>query len=162
MTNFLIISISLIGLLHTTAAAEKPNIIVIFADDMGIDCVGAFNDKLGLPTPNLDRLASEGMSFMDAHTTSAVCTPSRYVLLTGRYNWRSRLKRGIVGKWERPLIEEDRLTLPGMLKSHGYTTTMIGKWHLGFNWPKKKGGGGWIYRETSGDRFQRSHQRRSH
>ncbi len=129
--------------------AEKPNIVVIFADDMGIDCVGAFNEKLGLETPHLDQLAKEGMSFMDAHTTSAVCTPSRYGLLTGRYNWRSRLKRGIVGKWERPLIEEGRLTLPGMLKKHGYDTTMIGKWHLGFNWPKK--GGGFTEKESEID-----------
>tara|TARA_R110002096_G_scaffold16106_61_gene55399 strand:+ start:5189 stop:6832 length:1644 start_codon:yes stop_codon:yes gene_type:complete len=121
-------------------AAEKPNILLIFADDMGIDSVSAFNDKLGFETPHLDRLADQGMSFMDAHTTSAVCSPSRYGLLTGRYNWRSRLKRGIVGKWERPLIEEGRLTLPSMLKQHGYDAGMIGKWHLGHHWPKRGGG----------------------
>ena len=123
-----------------TSRAEKPNIVVILADDMGIDSVSAFNPKLSLETPHLDRLVSEGMSFMDAHSSSAVCTPTRYGLLTGRYNWRSRLKRGIVGKWERPLISEDRLTLPLMLRDQGYSTTMIGKWHLGHNWPKKGGG----------------------
>ena len=119
---------------------ERPNIVLIFADDMGIDSVSAFNEELGIETPHLDRLASEGMAFMDAHTTSAVCSPSRYGLLTGRYNWRSRLKAGIVGAWERPLIEKDRLTMPEMLKAQGYATAMIGKWHLGFDWPKKGGG----------------------
>ncbi|MFT7640147.1 MAG: arylsulfatase A [Pirellulaceae bacterium] len=123
------------------AADGSPNVIVILADDMGIDSVSAMNDKLGMKTPAIDQLASEGMHFTDAHSTSAVCTPTRYGVLTGRYNWRSRLKRGIVGKWERPLIKDQRLTLPEMFKEHGYDTACIGKWHLGWHWPKKDGSG---------------------
>ncbi len=121
-------------------AADRPNVIVILADDMGIDSVSAFNDQMGLETPAIDRLVHEGMAFTDAHSTSGVCSPTRYSVLTGRYNWRSRLKRGIVDKWERPLIEDDRLTLPEMFRHHGYDTACIGKWHLGWNWPKTGGG----------------------
>ena len=99
--------------------AAKPNIVLILGDDMAIDSVSAYNDQLGLKTPHLDQLASEGISFMDAHSTSGVCSPSRYSVLTGRYHWRSRLKRGIVGKWERPLIKNSRLTLPEMLRVQG-------------------------------------------
>ncbi|GAB5406490.1 MAG: arylsulfatase [Aureliella sp.] len=133
---------ALIGHVKHTTAAENglPNVIVILADDMGLDSVSAFNDQMGMKTAAIDALASQGMSFTDAHSTSAVCTPTRYSVLTGRYSWRSRLKRGIVGKWERPLIEDDRLTLPEMFKQRGYDTACIGKWHLGWNWPKKGGG----------------------
>ena len=122
------------------ADSAPPNIILILADDMGLDSVSAMNDKMGLKTAAIDQLAREGMSFTDAHSTSAVCTPTRYGLLTGRYNWRSRLTRGIVGQWERPLIMDQRLTLPEMLRDSGYDTACIGKWHLGWHWPKRGGG----------------------
>lgn len=142
ITHCIILSAILITALHLTACAEhaKPNIVVILADDMGIDSVAALNDKSAVPTPHLDKLLTQGMLFTDAHSGSAVCSPTRYGLLTGRYSWRSRLKRGIVGKWQAPLINKERITLPGMLKKSGYNTACIGKWHLGWNWPKKGGG----------------------
>ncbi|MDH3346240.1 MAG: sulfatase-like hydrolase/transferase, partial [Kiritimatiellaceae bacterium] len=135
------IAFAIIALQITCFSAQpKPNIVLILADDMGIDSIAALNDQCDIPTPHLDKLLAQGMSFSDAHSGSAVCTPTRYGVLTGRYSWRSRLKKGIVGQWERPLIEEDRLALPGMLKENGYHTACIGKWHLGWNWPKKGGG----------------------
>ncbi len=140
MTNPILLLACLIVLVTASSAANKPNIVLILADDMGIDSVSAFNERLGLQTPHIDRLVKEGMSFMDAHSSSAVCSPTRYGLLTGRFNWRTRLKRGIVGAWERPLITADRLTLPLMLQQHGYATSMIGKWHLGHHWPQRGGG----------------------
>tara|TARA_Y100000780_G_scaffold27411_1_gene22477 strand:- start:878 stop:2428 length:1551 start_codon:yes stop_codon:yes gene_type:complete len=134
------LAIAMAVLTGAVAAKTKPNVIVILGDDMGIDSVSAFNPKMGLETPAIDRLGNGGISFMDAHSTSGVCSPTRYGLLTGRYNWRSRLKRGIVGRWERPLIADQRITLPEMFRSQGYATCMIGKWHLGWHWPKKGGG----------------------
>jgi len=117
----------------------QPNIVLIYADDMGYDAVSEYNDRLGMETPNLDRLVRQGMMFTDAHSSSGVCSPSRYSLLTGRYHWRTRLKSGIVGKWERPLIKDERLTMPELLQDAGYDTAMFGKWHLGWNWPAKDG-----------------------
>lgn len=114
---------------------QHPNIVFIFADDLGFGDVSSMNPHGKIHTPNIDRIANDGMTFTDAHSTSAVCTPSRYGVLTGRYNWRSRLQAGIVGEFERPLIKENTPTWPGMLQENGYHTACIGKWHLGWNWP---------------------------
>lgn len=123
--------------LITTAAmaAGKPNVVIILADDLGYGDVHANNPERGkIPTPNIDKLASQGMRFTDGHSSSGVCSPSRYALLTGRYHWRSRLQRGIVGYLEKPLIAPERLTLASMLKQQGYHSACIGKWHLGWDW----------------------------
>ncbi len=121
-------------------AADSPNIVVIYADDLGYGDVQCYNPGRGkIPTPHIDRLAAEGMRFTDAHSSSGVCSPSRYSLLTGRYHWRSRLQRGIVGVWEKPLITADRITIGSLAKQHGYRTACIGKWHLGWEWPLEPG-----------------------
>lgn len=121
------------------AADHRPNIIIVLADDQGYGDVSAYNPESKIPTPNLDRLAKEGMRFTDAHTSSGVCTPTRYSLLTGRYHWRTHLQSGVLGGFSRPLIAKDRLTLAGLLKQKGYHTACIGKWHLGMDWPLKGG-----------------------
>lgn len=110
---------------------KKPNLIYILADDMGYGDVSALNEKSAFQTPAFDAMCQNGMAFTDAHASSAVCTPSRYSILTGRYNWRSRLKEYVLGGYSPPLIEKERLTLPGMLRQNGYRTAMVGKWHLG-------------------------------
>jgi arylsulfatase A-like enzyme len=119
---------------------RQPNIVVILADDLGFGDVHFLNPQRGrLPTPHIDRLATKGMTFTDAHSGSAVCSPTRYGILTGRYAWRSRLQRGVLGPYDTPLISPGRFTLPAMLKSKGYATACIGKWHLGWNWPRVEG-----------------------
>ena len=116
-------------------AAGRPNVLVILVDDLGYGDVHGNNPQRGkISTPHLDRLASQGMRFTDAHSSSGVCSPSRYALLTGRYHWRSRLQQGIVGVWERPLIAPERLTIADLAKQHGYRTACVGKWHLGWDW----------------------------
>ena len=105
------------------------------ADDMGYGDIQAFNSKSPIPTPHLNRLAEEGMRFTDAHSGSAVCTPTRYGIVTGRYCWRSRLKKGVLfPPNDKPLIDQSRLTVAGMLQRQGYYTACIGKWHLGIEW----------------------------
>ncbi len=116
---------------------EPPNIVYILADDMGYGDLSCLNPDSKIRTPNLDALAVGGMVFTDAHSSSAVCTPSRYNILTGRYNWRSRLKQGVTMGYDRPVIEEGRTTVASFLRDRGYFTSCVGKWHLGWNWAKQ-------------------------
>ncbi len=110
----------------------RPNVVLILADDLGIGDARCYNPASKIPTPHLDRLAREGMRLTDAHSPSAVCTPTRYALLTGRYAWRTSLKSGVLWGRSPHLIEPGRMTLASLLKEHGYATACIGKWHLGF------------------------------
>lgn len=119
-------------------APALPHIVFILADDLGIGDPRCYNPDSRIPTPHLDRLAAEGLRFTDMHTPSAVCTPTRYGLLTGRYAWRSRLKSGVLWGWSPPLIEPDRLTLPAWLRERGYVTAGFGKWHLGLGWATRE------------------------
>jgi arylsulfatase A-like enzyme len=114
-----------------TPPASAPNIVVILADDLGFGDLGCYNPDSRIPTPRIDALARDGLRFLDAHSPSAVCTPSRYGLLTGRYGWRGPLPYGVLYGYEPPLIEPERTTLASLLKGAGYRTACIGKWHLG-------------------------------
>ncbi|MDY7393989.1 arylsulfatase [Aureibaculum sp. 2210JD6-5] len=126
---------------------KLPNIIYVLADDLGYGDIGAFNPDGKIKTPNLDQLANNGIKFTDAHTSSSVCTPTRYGILTGRYNWRSPIKSGVLTGVSKALIPNDRTTVPSLLKNKGYETGFIGKWHLGWDWALKQGdsvgGTGW-------------------
>lgn len=112
----------------------KPNIVYILADDLGYGDVSAYYPKSKIKTPNIDRLASEGMRFTDAHSPSSVCTPTRYGILTGRYPWRTKLPTGVLRGYGEALIGKDRITTASFLKKNGYRTGVIGKWHLGLDW----------------------------
>jgi arylsulfatase A-like enzyme len=114
--------------------SNHPNIVFFFVDDMGYGDASCLNPEGKITTPHIDRLAADGMIFTDAHATSAVCSPSRYSVLTGRYNWRSSLQQGIVPVYGESLIAADRLTVGEFLQQHGYHTACIGKWHLGQSW----------------------------
>lgn len=116
---------------------ERPNIVVILADDLGYGDVQPLNSESRIETPNFARLANEGMTFKDAHSPSAVCTPTRYGLMCGRYSWRTSMKKGVLGGYSEPLIQPDRQTIAGVLKTAGYRTGCIGKWHLGLGWQLK-------------------------
>lgn len=128
----------------TCAYARKPNIIIIYADDLGYGEVKALNpERCKLETPAIDSLARDGMVFTDGHSSSAVCTPSRYSLLTGRYSWRSKLQNGVLNPWGESLIKPERITMPELVKEKGYLTAAIGKWHLGWDWQKRDGQ--WVF-----------------
>ena len=122
------------------ALAASPNVVIILADDLGFGDVGTLNPDSRIPTPNLDALAAAGMTFVDAHTPSGVCTPTRYGLLTGRYSWRTRLKRGVLNGYGEPLLASGRETIGTFLGGHGYRTGIVGKWHLGLGFAKTADG----------------------
>ncbi|MCC7524626.1 MAG: arylsulfatase [Chitinophagaceae bacterium] len=119
-----------------TRAQQKPNIIYILADDLGYGDLSCLNANSKLPTVNIDKMSAEGMRFTDAHSSSAVCTPTRYGILTGRYAWRTRLQNGVLWGYDTMLIKNDKTTLASLLKHNGYRTGCIGKWHLGLDWQK--------------------------
>ncbi|WOH39491.1 arylsulfatase [Thalassotalea fonticola] len=114
------------------AKPALPNVVIIYADDMGYGDLNIQNPNSKIPTPYLDQLAREGMRFTDAHSSSGICSPSRYSLLTGRYHWRRQ--HNIVNSFGKPFFTKDDITLPQILQSSGYNTAAIGKWHLGWNW----------------------------
>lgn len=113
---------------------ELPNIVFILADDMGYGDVSCYNENSKIKTPFIDQLADEGVMFTDAHTSSSVCTPTRYGILTGRYNWRSTLKSGVLSGYSKALIPQERTTVAELLQDAGYKTAYFGKWHLGWDW----------------------------
>jgi len=128
------------GIATSRSIAQKkqspPNVIFILADDMGYGDIKKLNASAQVNTPNLDRLADEGAAFLNAHSNSAVCTPTRYGILTGRYAFRSSLKKGVLNGYSPMLIEADRFTVADLAKAAGYQTAVIGKWHLGLDWAK--------------------------
>jgi arylsulfatase A len=126
-----------------TSDISKPNIIVIYTDDQGFGDLSCYNAKAKFNTPNIDQLAAAGIRFTNAHSSDTVCTPSRYGLLTGRYCWRTTKKTGVLGAESKCLVTDERLTLASMLKQQGYQTGMVGKWHLGMDFPGVLGDRDW-------------------
>src|SRR5688500_4403162 len=134
------LTLILAAIVGCVAAADRPNVIYILCDDLGYGDVACLNPAGKIATPNFDRIAREGMIFTDAHSGSAVCTPTRYGVLTGRYAWRTSLKSGVLGGLSPRLIEDNRMTVATLFKTQGYHTATIGKWHLGMDWAKKGSG----------------------
>ena len=132
--NFIIKIFLALFITVSVQAQKKPNIVYILADDMGIGDISSFNPESKITTPNIDKLKKQGMNFTDAHTASAVCTPTRYGIITGRYPWRSKLKRGVLDGYSKSMISDEVDTAPALLKRNGYQTAMVGKWHLGWDW----------------------------
>ncbi len=123
----------LVGIfLGGVALAKRPNVLIFYADDLGFGDLGCYYEKSKIPTPNLDQLAKEGVRFTDGHSSSGICTPSRFALLTGRHHWRDF--HGIVNAFGKSVFKPERLTLPEMMQEKGYATAAIGKWHLGWDW----------------------------
>ena len=131
--------VAFLSVQSSLAGDSYPNIVFILADDLGYGDVGCYNPESKVPTPNLDRMAKEGMRFTDAHSPSTVCTPTRYSIMTGRMAFRLKYAGVFTGVGGPCLITEDRLTLPGMLRDQGYETAMFGKWHIGMSFLDRDG-----------------------
>jgi len=138
MKNFLILLLPILCTIFPVAAAERPNVLFILADDLGYGDLGCYG-ATEVTTPNIDQLAKEGRRFTNAHSPCSVCTPSRYNLLTGRYAWRTWVGGSTVWANDPLLIDPDRYTLGDLFKEQGYTTACLGKWHLGFGNPETPG-----------------------
>lgn len=136
MRGLLVAIFLLAGLSRPIQAAPTPNVVFILADDLGQGDLGCYNPQSKIPTPFLDRFAREGVRCTDVHSPSAVCTPTRYGVLTGRFCWRTRLKQGVLQGYDPLLIEPGRMTIASLLKAHGYATACVGKWHLGLGGTK--------------------------
>ena len=119
---------------------KTPNIVFILADDMGYGDVSSLNRESLIPTPNIDRITQDGIYFTDAHSPSALCTPTRYGVLTGRYCFRTRVESGVLWGYSKHLIEPERVTVASLLRDAGYRTGAVGKWHLGMDMPAQGGG----------------------
>jgi arylsulfatase A len=135
----IVVLLLLLLLSACTQKPESPNIIYILADDLGYGDVGVYNPESKIATPNIDGFAGQAMRFTDAHSPSSVCTPTRYGILTGTYCWRSQLKQGVLQGYGQSLIRHEDLTVAELLKNHGYTTGVVGKWHLGLDWVLQDG-----------------------
>jgi arylsulfatase A-like enzyme len=145
LTNGIYAGISGLLFACTTDNEKKmPNIIFILADDMGYGDISILNENSKIQTPNIDKIAQQGIVFTDAHSSSSVSTPTRYGILTGRYNWRSTLKKGVLNGYSLPLIPQERMTIASLLKSRNYETACIGKWHLGWKWNNIEAGNDFI------------------
>jgi arylsulfatase A len=131
-------------------AIRRPNIVILYTDDQGYGDCSALNPQARFATPNMDRIAREGLSFVDGHSAGAVCTPSRYALLTGRYAWRTESRGTIMGADADGLIEAGRTTIASLLRDRGYRTALFGKWHLGLQIPGTTGARDWSAAVTDG------------
>jgi arylsulfatase A-like enzyme len=125
---------------HSAVSLTRPNIVFILADDMGYGDVNFLNGNSKIPTPNIDRIGREGRYFTDAHSPSALCTPTRYGVLAGQYCWRTRITRGVCWGYSKHLISPERMTVASLLQSQGYNTACVGKWHLGMDMQTRQGG----------------------
>ncbi|QEF96270.1 Arylsulfatase [Stieleria maiorica] len=132
-----LIALSLCAPSLQAESSTSPNVIIIYTDDQGFGDASCLNPDAKFKTPNLDRIAAEGITFTNGHSSDSVCTPSRYGLLTGRYCWRTTLKTGVMGAEGKCLIKDNRTTIASLLRDNGYATAMVGKWHLGMDFPGK-------------------------